>query len=387
MWEDPLARGTSPSAGTVTSRPFEFTEPHVSDLFAPPSGAGRPAPPAVVSPSADAAPPAPDAPPAPSDAGPAPAAPPAPPEAGPAHTPPAVAPPVALPPPGPAPVAGLPQTPVPGPYAATGPSTAAGPPGAYPHGPYPPGPYPPGPYPGSGPTVPPHAAFAPPGAARPVPAPAVATTRGPSALTVGVVAAVAGLVLGVVGGSWLGRAVPGPSSAGSTEEPTVDAAGESPTLATTEPGVVVDRTDPDLYPEGGGPANPWPFDAGYTADRWDVVVSTPWDATSAVLAHDPDNESPPEGFQYWVVPLAATYTGALPTANASQLIDVVFVDGSGVVHSEPCGAVPFDLADAEDVARGETAEGRLCVTVPAGADGLWRLSSGGSLPLFLSTEA
>jgi len=235
--------------------------------------------------------------------------------------------------------------------------------------------------------VPPHAAFAPPGAARPVPAPAVATTRGPSALTVGVVAAVAGLVLGVVGGSWLGRAVPGPSSAGSTEEPTVDAAGESPTLATTEPGVVVDRTDPDLYPEGGGPANPWPFDAGYTADRWDVVVSTPWDATSAVLAHDPDNESPPEGFQYWVVPLAATYTGALPTANASQLIDVVFVDGSGVVHSEPCGAVPFDLADAEDVARGETAEGRLCVTVPAGADGLWRLSSGGSLPLFLSTEA
>jgi hypothetical protein len=242
-------------------------------------------------------------------------------------------------------------------------------------------------------------AFVPPGAPTPFPPPSPLPTRGPSAATVGVVAALVGLTLGVAGGVWLGRTVPGPPDAPAATDIDADTAesdadtgpdttdSDATPRATTEPGVVVDRADPADYPDGGGPTNPWPFDATYTGDRWEVEVGTPWDATVPVLAHDPDTVGPPDGSQYWVVPLAATYSGHLPVADASDQVDVVFVDRSGVVHADGCGAVPDALADAPDVASGETAEGRLCVTVPVGADGLWKVTVAGTLPFYLSTES
>ncbi|OLT49532.1 hypothetical protein [Cellulosimicrobium sp. CUA-896] len=253
--------------------------------------------------------------------------------------------------------------------------------------------------------------FAPPRAPSPPPPLPPLPARGPSATTVGVVTAVVGLALGVGAGVWLGRTVPGPTDATpavettgqalddtldeSTDE-TPDPATEEGTSgadhvraprATSEPGVVVDRADPADYPDGGGPTDPWPFDAAYTGDRWDIEVGTPWHGTAPVLAHDPANVGPPDGSQYWIVPVAATYTGHLPSADPSDQVDVVFVDPSGVVHSDGCGAVPAALANAPDVAPGETAEGRLCVTVPLGADGIWRVTVGGSMPIYLSTES
>ncbi|WP_435735301.1 hypothetical protein V5D56_10515 [Cellulosimicrobium sp. PMB13] len=313
--------------------------------------------------------------------------------------------PVAVSPPVPSPVA----SPVPSPVAMPG---RAGPPGPA--------------------LVAPLAPFTPPGPPPQVHVPGPLPSRGPSAVTVGVVAAVVGLALGVTGGTVLGRTVPGPAAehaeaggptgadtpagdpaepgepgdtpgpdgAGTldeqatTDEPVTTDEGAAPSDSTTEPdegpsrapsapGVVVDHADPADYPDGGGPTNPWPFGGTYWTDRWEVTVEPPHDATEAVLAHDASNTAPDAGDEYWVVPLAATYTGTLPSGTAWRQVKVAFVDGTGVVHTTPCGAVPDDLVAAPDVASGETARGVVCVAVPEGAEGLWKVTLGTSAPMYL----
>jgi hypothetical protein len=45
-------------------------------------------------------------------------------------------------------------------------------------------------------------------------------------------------------------------------------------------------------------------------------------------------------------------------------------------YSDSCGVIPNPLSDIGDLYPGGVAEGNVCVTVPAGADGLWTVETG-----------
>ena len=45
-------------------------------------------------------------------------------------------------------------------------------------------------------------------------------------------------------------------------------------------------------------------------------------------------------------------------------------------YDESCGVIPTPLSDVGDLCKGGSAKGNVCVAVPAGADGLWTLTTG-----------
>ncbi|SDS28838.1 hypothetical protein [Jiangella sp. DSM 45060] len=63
-----------------------------------------------------------------------------------------------------------------------------------------------------------------------------------------------------------------------------------------------------------------------------------------------------------------------------------FVGSDSVTYSDYCGVIPNDLADVGELYEGGVAEGSICVAVPAGADGLWTVSTTFGEPLFLTAD-
>ncbi|MGM7424423.1 hypothetical protein ABWU78_18505, partial [Cellulosimicrobium sp. CpK407] len=210
-------------------------------------------------------------------------------------------------PPPPAPGTPLPPVPVPGSASAPpapGPSPLAHTPPLQPppgHGPVPGyGPVPSG-APGTGPTYP--------VAGLPGPPPPAAR-RGLSRTAVGLIVGAACLAVG--GG--VGFAAGVASDAGGQIADWYTA----PTDDWSDDG----WSDED-WPEGewegsGTPDDPWFFD-GYTigGEEWEVLLDPPYEATAEVLAHSDVNAAPPEGTEYWIVPVTATYFGPSSQVTAS----------------------------------------------------------------------
>ena len=93
-----------------------------------------------------------------------------------------------------------------------------------------------------------------------------------------------------------------------------------------------------------------------------------------MLAHDDVNAPPPDGVEYWIVPVTATYTGSSSQVTAWGAVDVGFVGDDGVHAESGCGAVPHALVSTGLIGSGDTVTGNVCLAVPAGAPGLWTLS-------------
>lgn len=79
--------------------------------------------------------------------------------------------------------------------------------------------------------------------------------------------------------------------------------------------------------------------------------------------------------QYWIVPISATYTGD-KTGNPTFGISVKFVGSDNRTYDGHCGVIPDPLTDVGDLYKGGVAKGNTCVAVPAGANGLWTVSTG-----------
>lgn len=140
--------------------------------------------------------------------------------------------------------------------------------------------------------------------------------------------------------------------------------------------------------EGSGTrADPWFFD-GYTVagEEWEVLLDPPYEATAEILAHSDVNVAPPEGTEYWIVPVTATYYGPSSQVSAWGAIDVGFVGDDGVHVDGQCGAVPDALVGTGLVGTDDTVSGNVCVAVPAGAPGLWTLSLEGYEPWYLTAD-
>ena len=53
-----------------------------------------------------------------------------------------------------------------------------------------------------------------------------------------------------------------------------------------------------------------------------------------------------------------------------------FVGSDNRTYSDSCGVIPSPLREVGELYPGGVAEGNVCVAVPAGADGLWTVSTG-----------
>lgn len=121
--------------------------------------------------------------------------------------------------------------------------------------------------------------------------------------------------------------------------------------------------------------NPLPIGETFVGDGWTVTLGTPREAAAEVAAEDPANAAPPPGMEFWIVPVHAIYTydGGTPM-HPSIEVEVDFRDGDGRAYRDGCGVIPDSLLAAGEMHSGDAVDANVCLTVPAGADGLWALT-------------
>jgi hypothetical protein len=98
---------------------------------------------------------------------------------------------------------------------------------------------------------------------------------------------------------------------------------------------------------------------------WTIIIRAVIpDATALVLEANRFNDPPPEGRQFFVATVSATYTGP-GSAQFSGSFRLRAVGASAVAHStfdDRCGVIPNPLPDAE-VFTGGTIEGNVCWSI------------------------
>lgn len=166
-----------------------------------------------------------------------------------------------------------------------------------------------------------------------------------------------------------------PADDGTTADPAAEEPA-APEQAEREPAEDVDQ---------GTREHPFAIGDAVTNDDWEVTLGEPREAGTEVADENPFNEPAPDGMEFWIVPVTATYIGdetGLPWID----LEVRFVGSDGRTYSDYCGVIPDDLQEVDELYADATAEGNTCVVVPTGADGLWTLAAGWSDPVFFSTS-
>ncbi|SEH73126.1 hypothetical protein SAMN04489835_3401 [Mycolicibacterium rutilum] len=113
---------------------------------------------------------------------------------------------------------------------------------------------------------------------------------------------------------------------------------------------------------------------------WTVVLGQPREAWSLIEAENQFNDPPDPGMEFWMVPIRATYTGS--ESGHPMLVSVKFVGADNRTYSDDCGVIPNPLNQIGELYSGGVAEGNACVQVPAGADGLWTVTTSFGDPVF-----
>ena len=144
---------------------------------------------------------------------------------------------------------------------------------------------------------------------------------------------------------------------------------------------------PDPQPSSKGSRdNPLPIGETVSNQDWQVVLGPPREAWAEIAAANQFNNPPKPGMDYWIVPITATYTGN-NTGNPMFGITVKFVGSDNRTYDGYCGVIPDPVNDVGDLYKGGVAKGNKCVTVPAGANGLWTVSTGfGGNPVFFGAK-
>jgi hypothetical protein len=167
-----------------------------------------------------------------------------------------------------------------------------------------------------------------------------------------------------------------------------ESAAEQPSTTAPETGAApADPPAPSEPPaaEAGTRANPHPVGTPVENEDWSIVVGTPREAWGEVSAENQFNSPPEAGLEFWIVPLTATYQGS--TSGIPWLdLSVKFVGDDSVTYDGYCGVIPNDIQDVGELYAGGVADGNTCVAVPAGAPGLWTVTTGWGDPEFFSAR-
>jgi len=105
-----------------------------------------------------------------------------------------------------------------------------------------------------------------------------------------------------------------------------------------------------------------------------VTLGVPHEAWAEVSNENQFNDPPTPGMEYWIVPVTATYKGD-ETGNTAFEVSVKFVGSDNRTSGDYCGVIPNPLTDVGELYRGGHAAVNVCVAVPAGAQGLWSVST------------
>lgn len=146
-----------------------------------------------------------------------------------------------------------------------------------------------------------------------------------------------------------------------------------------------DRTPTSVSNQPGSRENPYPIGEAVQSRNWEVTLGAPYEAGAQIAAENEFNDPPKPGMQFWIVPVTATYTGDR-TGNVTFDITVKFVGSDNRTYDNSCGVIPNPLNDVGDLYKGGSAKGNKCVEVPAGADGLWTLTTGFGNPAFFTAQ-
>jgi hypothetical protein len=144
-------------------------------------------------------------------------------------------------------------------------------------------------------------------------------------------------------------------------------------------------TSADASQDGNQPGsreNPLPIGQTVNNQDWDLTLSAPREAWADIAAENQFNDPSKPGMEYWIVPITATYTGD-DTGHTAFDISVKFVGSDNKTYDDRCGVIPAPLDDVGELYKGGVAKGNVCVAIPAGAEGLWTVSTGfGCKPVF-----
>jgi hypothetical protein len=135
--------------------------------------------------------------------------------------------------------------------------------------------------------------------------------------------------------------------------------------------------------EPGTRQNPVPIGQTVTSKDWEITLGVPREAGAEVAGENPFNERPKSGFEFWIVPVTATYIGD-ESGSVMFGVRATFVGSDNRTYGDSCGVIPDPLSDVGELYKGGVAEGNECVSVPAGADGLWAVTSGIGDPVFFT---
>jgi hypothetical protein len=136
----------------------------------------------------------------------------------------------------------------------------------------------------------------------------------------------------------------------------------------------------------GSRDNPLPIGETVSNQDWQIVLGAPREAWADIAATNQFNHAAKPGMEYWIVPITATYTGN-QTGNPTYGISVKFVGSDNRTYDEYCGVIPDPVNEVGDLYKGGVAKGNKCVAVPAGANGLWTVSTGfGGKPVFFAAK-
>src|SRR5690625_2103749 len=161
-------------------------------------------------------------------------------------------------------------------------------------------------------------------------------------------------------------------------------------IGITEDSYVHEASDGEISEDAPEGTRQSPLTVGETVSNedWEVTPGTPYEASEEVLAENPFNSEPEEGFEFWILPLAATYVGE-DSGRPGLEITVKFVSDEGHTfntYDPGCGVIPDDLDDVDDIYNGATAEGNTCVAVHEGANGLWTVEALFGDPVFFQAD-
>jgi hypothetical protein len=125
----------------------------------------------------------------------------------------------------------------------------------------------------------------------------------------------------------------------------------------------------------GSRENPYPIGETVGNQDWKVTLGPPHEAWTEISATNEFNDPPKAGMEFWIVPVTAVYTGNA-TGNVAFGVTVKFVGSDNRTYGDTCGVIPNPLSNVGDLYKDGVAKGNTCVAVPAGADGLWTVSTG-----------
>ncbi|QJU54526.1 hypothetical protein SCB71_15470 [Herbiconiux sp. KACC 21604] len=142
-------------------------------------------------------------------------------------------------------------------------------------------------------------------------------------------------------------------------------------------------TSTPLKEDEGTRENPFPLGTPLTftlsgRENWDVTVNSAiLNANDAIAAENPYNEVPPEGMQWALVSIDATYKG-VDAGDPGNAIRISYVSTDGRTYDEfdVSAVTPNGLYGQNEIYAGTSTSGNIAVMIPnAEADkGVWALS-------------